>query len=567
MRKCTNNNFRYPNAEGVASGLFFRAFSRRLTSVLLILMLLISIWPNASADTDTETAAAETSETVNTGAVLSGGPDISSAAAIVMEVNSGAVLYAKKETAAYEPASLTKLLTCLLAMENLDYDSSVQLSYTAVNGIGTGVTRIGLVTDERLPVRDLLYASLVASADEATYALAEEVSSSMTEFLAMMNKRVANLGGVNSDFTNCMGLSDGKIYSCAYDLGLVACRIAQMDEFYTIAGSKWYGVPATNKMEARVIAQTHKFIRQTLNYAYAKAGKSGGEDSSGTYSLCTYAEKDGMTLVAIVLGSPTNEGAYEDSVTALNWAFENYEVYSVKEAEAGTNASYTGLFDNCDMFVQASSKELVYTSDTASIVLPIGSSLSDVTKSTTYYELSEYFHGENVIGAVVYHYKGSVVGKMEIIFWNDEYPMSQSEFDAVWPDFLIPPSLLVSQGGTGELPEVVGGAVTPTPLPYSDLKTETEDSEETEAETEEMSVGSLTPSPTVTPSAEKASASSPDQKKAEEEVQAAKSHNRKAKLLAIALFVLTYAVCLIYIYIIRPIRRKKRKMAQKRIQR
>ncbi len=567
----------------ISSGLFFARKKTcggrlsRLIAGLLVGVICLSLAGNAAFATDEAASAEDTPATANVTSIIGGGPSIGASAAIVMEVNSTAILYAKSATTAYEPTSLTKLLTCLIAMENADMEETVDCSYTAINGIGSKVTRVGLVTDERLPLKELIYASLVASADEATYAIGEHVGGTMSNFLGMMSKRVKSLGGVNSNFSNCMGSSDNKIYSCAYDLGLIACRIAQMKDFYTIAGSKWYEIPATNKKESRIIAQTHKFIRKTRNYAYSKAGKSGGESTSGKYSLCTYADKDGMTLVAIILDSETNEGAYDDSETILNWAFENYEVYSVKKAEASANNSYTGLFDSCEMFVQDSMKDLVYTSDNASIVLPVGSSLETVTKETTYYDVDEYFHGENVIGAVVYHSGSAVVGKMEIIFWNDDYPMSQTDFDAVWPAFMIPPNLLVSQGGTGEIPEAAGSVVvTPTPLPFGpsteDAKTETDAPTETVAPTTSdagnSSVGSLTPIPTPTPSGDKAQEIKDiEKKKAAQAAADVASHNKKMKVISITIFIVTYLACLTIIYIVLPIQRAKKRRARRNLQR
>ncbi len=436
---------------------FLRTITKRMRIALGLLLCVLILCESVPSVAFAEASEPSQNAQASTGdAILSGGPSIEAAAAVVMEVYSGAVLYSKNSTESHSPTSLTKLMTGLLAFEHAGMNDTVSCSYQAIHGIGSKVTRVGLEEDERMAVSDMLYAIMVASADEASYALGEEIGGTMKNFLSLMNSRMASLGGINTTFTSATGTDNTKQLSCAYDLGLIACELAHYPAFMKMASSKWYELPATNLNDARIIAQTHKFIRQTLTYEYAKAGKSGGVASDGTYSLCTYAEKDGMTLVAIVLGSPNDQAAYDDSVSILNYSFENYEVFSMKEAEGEISDSYTGLFTSCPMFSQ-SGTEIVYNDDNAAVVLPLNADLSQVTKSIEYFELPEYVHGENVIGCVRYRYMGQQVGKSNIIFFNKEFPMSQEEFDAVWPLFLIPPSSLASQGGTG-LPTV-------TPVP------------------------------------------------------------------------------------------------------
>ncbi len=455
--------------------------------------------------------------------ILSGGPSVESKGAVVMEVHSGAVLYAKNATEGLSPTSLTKLMTGLLALENVSLTDTVSCSYKSIHSIGSSVTRVGLEQDERMSVGDILHAIMVASADEATYALGEKVGGSMSAFITMMNERMTELGGLNTEFTSATGTGGVKQTSCAYDMGLVACEIGRYSTFLKMAGLKWYELPETNLNDARVIAQTHKFIRQTLTYDYAKAGKTGGKDPSGYYSLCTYAEKDGMLLVAIVMGSPSETSAYDDSVTILNYAFENYETFSMKEIQGELSDDYTGLFDDCPMFSQ-NSVELVYTDEGSTVVLPLGADLTELTKTVEYFDVPEYVHGENVIGQVAYRYQGKLVGRSHIIFYNQEFPMSQAEFNAVWPKFLLPPSILVSQGGTGALPEQSVPETKPTGAPSDE----------------------------------------PNEQLPEDK-QPADSSNRTALIVSIVLFVLSFLVCLTVIYVVIPYRQLKKNRRRRRI--
>ena len=478
-------------------------------------------------------------------AVLDGGPQIGAANAIVMEVNSGAVLYSKNATASCSPMSLTKLVTGLLAFENLSTADTVSFSYKAINGIGSSVTRVGIVENERISVLDALYAMLIASADEVSYALGEKMSNNkINNFYQMMNDRVKALGGVNSSFSSATGTGGSKQTSCAYDLALVACELYQYPLFRQIASASWYEIPATNLKESRVLAQTHKFIRKNAKkYEYAIAGKSGGQAADKTYSLCTYAEREGLRVVAIVLGSANSDSSYDDTISIVNYVFENYKANSMRSIESSLNEDYTGLFDYCPMFDDGQ-RDLIYIDRNSTIVLPRGADPSSLVKTIEYSLPSEYVHGENIIGHVIYRYNGHRVGNASIIYYNQEYPLSQAEFDAVWPFFLIPPTMLPSQGGSGVVIDnsylTVNITPAPTPVP-----------------------GKATPTPAPTP----ASSSLIIEKEPEEPTGlfSSLSIRTRAWLLGGAIFFATFLPCVILIFVVLPRRARKRNRVTKRL--
>ena len=485
--------------------------------------------------------------------VLEGGPQIGAKYAVVMEVGSGAVLYSKNATESCSPMSLTKLLTALLALEKLSVTDTLSFSYQAIHGIGSNVTRVGIVENERITVQDGLYAMLVASADEVAYALGEKMGGGkIKNFYEMMNERVQALGGVNSDFSSATGTGGAKQTSCAYDLGLVACALSQYPLFNKIASSSWYEIPVTNLKESRMLAQTHAFIRKTKKYEYATAGKSGGQAEDKTYSLCTYAAREGMTVVAIVLGSPNSDSSYDDTVSIINYAFENYKAHAMKEIENAVNEDYSGLFDYCPMFDDGSG-DLVYIDRNSTIVLPRGADPSTLTKTVEYNLPDEYVHGENVIGRVVYLYQGHRVGNAGILYNNPEFPMSQEEFDAVWPYFLIPPSMLPSLGGSGVVIDTsyLIPSVTPTP-------------EVTPTPAEEDTPATVTsaPKPTSTP------LPAPGTKTQAEDATgflAGWSIRAKARLLGGAIFAGLFLPCVIIIFIVLPRRHRRKNRVTKRL--
>ena len=410
------------------------------------------------------------------------------------------------------------------------------------------MTRVGLVENERLSVSDALNAMLVASSDECAYALGENISGKMDKFIQLMNERMKALGGINTEFKSATGTGGTNQTSCAYDIGLVACEVMRFPLFRQAAGAKWYRIPQTNLKEERTIAQTHQFIRKTKTYEYAIGGKSGGVTKSGEYSLCTYAERDGMTVVAIVLGCSSNDSSYDDTVSIINYAFENYRVFSMKNIESSVNENYTGLFDECPMFDDGTG-ELVYIDRNSSVVLPHGADPSTLTKTITYALPSEYVHGENVIGHAYYLYNGHRVGNAAIIFNNPEFPMSQKEFDAVWPIFLIPPTMLVSQGGSGVVVDnsYLSANITITPTPIG---------------------GGNDPDATLTPTTAPTPTPSLEIKKQEKPPTgflASWSVRAKARLLGGVIFGATFIPCMIIIFVVLPRRHKRRNRVTKRL--
>ena len=517
-----------------------------LAAVLLLLgTAIFGVFASADGE-DTPPSGGNVAESV-----LGGGPQIGAKYAVVMEVGSGAVLFSKNATDSCSPMSLTKLMTALLALENLSAADSVSFSYQAIHGIGTNVTRVGLVENERISVQDALYAMLVASADEASYALGEKMGGGKIKtFYEMMNSRMKELGGVNSEFSSATGTGGTKQTSCAYDLGLIACELTHHALFNRIASSSWYDIPQTNLKEHRTIAQTHQFIRKTKKYEYAVAGKSGGQADDKTYSLCTYAEREGMTVVAIMLGCSSSDASYDDTVSAINYAFENYKAHSMKEIENAVNEDYSGLFDYCPMFDDGSG-DLVYIDRNSTIVLPRGADPTTLTKSVEYHLPSEYVHGENVIGRVIYRYQGHRVGNAGIIYNNPEYPMSQTEFDAVWPYFLIPPSMLPSLGGTGVVLDnsylVPSITITPSPTP---------------------ALGSEDPDAYATPTPVPRPTTSLEIKKNEEEetgLLAGWSVKAKARLLGGAIFAGLFLPCALVIFVIIPRRHRRKNRVTRRL--
>ncbi|MDE7326204.1 MAG: D-alanyl-D-alanine carboxypeptidase [Lachnospiraceae bacterium] len=376
------------------------------------------------------------------------GPSVFADAAIVMEVTTGLILYEKDIYTSYYPASITKVLTALMALENCSLNEIVTMSDAAEHNVYG--SRIGLVSGEQVTLRDAMYGMLLESANEVSYAIGEHVaakvnnnSGSMEEFSALMNARVKELGGVNSNFINPNGLHEQEHYTCAYDMALIGKEAIQYPDFRKIAGTRTYTIPPTNKNVARPLANHHRFIRKTLNYQYAIAGKTGGTTEALT-TLITFAEKDGLLLVAVVLHVDTALHAYEDTINILNFAFENYSLYNIEDTELDLELGFPSLFSQTADFSSAR-EPLIHIGQNCNVVLPNSANFSDAVKSITYTPVEEFVHGDNVIGQISYQFAGKYIGFADIIYYNPDYPITRAEFEALWPSYMIPPDIVFKE--------------------------------------------------------------------------------------------------------------------------
>jgi len=243
---------------------------------------------------------------------------------IVMDADTGTVLYGKNIHNAYYPASITKILTALIVIERCDLDEMVTFSHDAVYNVEEGSKSAGLDEGDVLSVRDCLYALLLQSANEAANALAEHVAGSIDAFAEIMNARAASLGCQDSHFANPSGLNDPDHYTSAYDMALIGRAALNNETFMGIDSTLYYDLPPTKwNREGLRIYPGHKMIKKNMPeyYSGALGGKTGYTSIAGN-TLVTFARRDGMTLVAVVLNGHASH--YIDTKAMLNFGFKNF---------------------------------------------------------------------------------------------------------------------------------------------------------------------------------------------------------------------------------------------------
>ena len=264
---------------------------------------------------------------------LSGAPDIVAESAVIMDANSGAVLYGKEANTKRYPASITKVMTALLAVENCKMNDVITYSNAAVNGIEAGSSTAGINVGAKLTVEDSLYALMLVSANEAAAAIAEHISGSTAEFAKLMTKRAKELGCTNTQFKNPHGLPDEEHYTTAHDMGLILKEAMKYEEFRKIAGTISYTLKKSDTLKDTLELWNHaKILRENSDYYYKYAeGAKTGFTQVALNTLVTYAKKGNVELICVILKDYGADKSYTDTANLFKWAFNQVKAVTPLE--------------------------------------------------------------------------------------------------------------------------------------------------------------------------------------------------------------------------------------------
>ncbi len=331
---------------------------------------------------------------------------ISAEGGIVMDADTGTVLYEKNIHNPYYPASITKILTALIVIENCRLDEMVTFSHNAVFNVEEGSSNAALDVGDELTVRDCLYAMLLKSANEAANALAEHTAGSIEAFSQLMNEKAASLGCTDSHFSNPSGLNDPDHYTSAYDMALIARAAFQNDIFVEIDSTLYYDLPPTKRNpEGLRIYPGHRMLRKnsTLYYPGIIGGKTGYTSLAGN-TLVTCAERDGLKLICVVLNGHSTH--YTDTTAMLNWAFKNFKSIPAADvnpayASAGNDMTIAGL--------QTTDLSVLQLEGDCDVVIPNTADYFDVSTSITY-DLADTAP-QNAIALISYRYDSHDIGQ------------------------------------------------------------------------------------------------------------------------------------------------------------
>ena len=332
-----------------------------------------------------------------------------SEAGIVMDLDSGAVLFAQNIHVQEYPASITKLLTALVVVENASMDEQVTFSHDAVYNVESGSgNKLQLEEGDVLSVKDCLYVMLLQSSNQAANALAEHVGGSREAFADMMNEKAASLGCRESHFVNPSGLNDPEQLTSAYDMAQIGAAVFGNPTLLEICSTTSATLPPTiNNPNGRTYSMEHKLVvtgdsSDENYYPSAVAGKTGYTSLAGQ-TLVTYAEHDGRRQVAVTLKS-TQRTHYSDTKTILDFGFARFKNVSVAENET----DYVTGEEPVTIGDETYSPSDLYLDEKAVVTLPNDAQFSDADK----YLQTEIpaSHPEGAVARIIYTYNDRQIG-------------------------------------------------------------------------------------------------------------------------------------------------------------
>lgn len=343
-------------------------------------------------------------------------PQLKSEAAILIDSNSGRVLYEKEADKRLYPASTTKIMSAILALENLNLNDTVVASQEAVESIPVGGSNIGILPGEQLTVEQLLYGMLVASANEACNVIAEYMSGSVDEFVVQMNQKAQELGMTNTKYLNTHGLHSPEHYTSARDLATLTRYAMRNEKFREMVATTRYVIPPTEKYpEERILTNTNYLISnlQNASYYYSKAiGVKTGYTSQAGNCLVSAASNTGTELIAVTLNAePQPDAVYSfvDSKQLFEYGFANYQNQVVVEPETVITEAKVEEGQGVDFVRLVAKNEL-------QALLPVDVNLEDVEQTVSLEErIAAPIAKGQVLGKISYKYDGYDLGEVELI--------------------------------------------------------------------------------------------------------------------------------------------------------
>ena len=388
--------------------------------ILMTIVLILSSCLNAFADDGS--ASISDLYTADTSSL-----ELEAQGAILIDATTGQILYSLNENEHFYPASITKLMTVLLALEYGNLDETVTFSYDAVFGIERDSSHIAIDVGEELTLEQCLYAIMLASANEAALGVAEHIDGSKEAFAQHMNQRAKELGCLNTNFVNPNGLHDDNHYTSAYDMSLIAKELLKFPKFIEMMSTLYYRIEPTNiQPEPRDLYAQHKMIKESSQFYYegCMGGKTGYTDQAKS-TLVTYAKRGNTTLIAVVL-CDTAQGIYRDTAKLFDFGFENYETktlldkstYATNTVDVFTSSEDTEIFDT----ISAQAAQDV------TVTLPKDLNISDIkTNLSLEDKLIAPIEKDSVVGQISFSYNNILLGTSDLVSNKEVIPPTAEE--------------------------------------------------------------------------------------------------------------------------------------------
>lgn len=386
-------------------------------------------------DYDEEEVVEETTETttvsqegVSAPAGVPNNFSVMSEGCVLIDANSGIVLYGKNMNDKFYPASITKVLTGLLAVEYGHFDDVITVSWDAVNSIPWDSSKMNLSEDEQLSFENVIYGLMLKSGNDSAMVIAETVAGSVDNFVDMMNERAKEVGAQNTHFANPHGYHDENHYTTPYDMALITKEAVKNDDFNKIWSTQEREVLATNKSERRLMYHSDKMLHsEYTNYYYEnlKGGKTGYHADAGN-TLVSYASMGKIDLICVVMKEASYGDAYADTKALFDYGFGLYKDTKIYSAE-----NYSESVPVVQYYKERTielGNVLVAPASDYSAVVPEFIDLSQVQPE---YELVQSIEAPvakgDVVGSVTLKYNGYTLGSLDITAQETVIAIPQSE--------------------------------------------------------------------------------------------------------------------------------------------
>lgn len=374
------------------------------------------------------------------------GPEIGAQSAILMEAETGTILYAKNIHEQLYPASITKILTGLITMEQCALDEMVTCSYEAVSSIDwRSDSNIDLRAGEQITVEQALYGLLVGSANEVANALGEHISGSMEDFADLMNQRARELGCVDSNFVTTNGIFDVNHYTSVYDMALIAQEFFSHDLLCKMSSLPTYTIPqsATVGRDLNIYCKNKLLEGKEYEYEYLVGSKT-GYTSESRQNLVSCAEKDGMRLICVIMKEEA-PNQFTDTINLFNYGFNNFQMINISETDEHYTVKSSSFFSS-DSNIFGKSEPLLSIDPSGQIVIPNTAAYEDVLSTLTY----DHSADSSTIASLDFTYNGVSVGSASVQLAEltaDNSDQAASSGRSSWISRHLP----VHRGSTGQL--------------------------------------------------------------------------------------------------------------------
>lgn len=253
-----------------------------------------------------------------------GYPELASETAILMDAETGQVLYEKNSSKQMYPASITKIMTAMLALQELEPEQVLTVSQSAVSAVPITSSHISLLPGEQLTVREALYAIGMESANDAANVLGEAISGDLESFGRRMTEEARKLGAVSTNFTNSNGLPDSQHYTTAYDMALITAAALKTPGFSEYFSTVEHLFPATNLSDSRVFSNKDRLLPGGQYYYEGVVMAKTGWTTAAQGTFAAAVRRGDTTLIVIALKSPLLEDKYRDTHKLMDYGFSNF---------------------------------------------------------------------------------------------------------------------------------------------------------------------------------------------------------------------------------------------------